>query len=142
MTIAGGSGSVATGDVNILAGSGGTAKLQGTNTLISASDNEIILTASSSTSGNVTITVPVSYKATTQPDSIGSHANGLYFGFNYANGSNYVMQIKDSRVSVSSPLAVTLVQYSSDMRIKQDIESVDEDAILQRIQQTTGASNR
>jgi hypothetical protein len=28
---------------------------------------------------------------------------------------------------------VTLVQYSSDVRIKEDIESVDEDALLQRI---------
>ena len=36
-------------------------------------------------------------------------------------------------VIANSPVQATMVQYSSDMRIKRDINSVDENALLQKI---------
>ena len=36
-------------------------------------------------------------------------------------------------IVASSPIQATLVQYSSDIRIKKDIEAIDEDSLLERI---------
>jgi len=45
-------------------------------------------------------------------------------------------------IIASAPVQVTAMQYSSDMRIKKEIESVDEDDLLQRIKQINVRSYR
>jgi hypothetical protein len=53
------------------------------------------------------------------------------------NSTSYDLQLQSglnsSLIVATSPLQVTLVQYSSDMRIKDDIESVDEEALLSKL---------
>jgi len=91
---------------------------------------------SGSQSGKISLTIPISNaRDATSVIGLGitNTSNDMTtFGFRLQSTSS-VNGSASSLLIASSPLQVTSLQYSSDVRIKQDIQSVDEDDILQRI---------
>jgi hypothetical protein len=101
-----------------------------------------------SSNGKISLTVPL-------PNDVnpGSLEKGSMIGFGFSNtaSTNYNFRLQ-SMISpsgspsplliASAPLQVTLVQYSSDIRIKTDIEGVDEEALLQRMKRVQVRSYR
>jgi len=77
--------------------------------------------------------------------------SSIGFGFDSANATlrrDFRIQSVSNNnehsplIIASSPVQVTTIQYSSDMRIKKDIQSVDEREILQRIKKINVRSYR
>jgi hypothetical protein len=125
------------GNVNLNAGTGkiagGSVKMLSARGLdyLSVADKSINLAVGEE--GQISLTIP-----TTEDLSTATSGSMIAFGFNTTTGPNYNFRLQSGAPSplliASAPLQVTLVQYSSDVRIKTDIQAVDEEALLQRLQ--------
>jgi hypothetical protein len=135
--ISGGIGVINEGKVLLKSSSG--------NQAIQISDEGLSL-SSKSVGSKISLTVPLI-------NNVSASTNVIEFGYSKNDEKTTKIDFrlqttqnkygKDTSLIVSSaPLQVTLIQYSSDERVKTEIESVDEDSILQRINSISVRSYR
>jgi hypothetical protein len=132
------------GDVSLTAGNG--ANNVGGDVVIQGGDSTAG-TSSSSSGGDVSLTtgaagslyMTVGMGSVSSSDVTDSSAS-INFGYNSASGTNYDFRLQhtasgDSSAVANMPVRLTVVDYSSDIRIKRQLSEADTDELLQRIQQ-------
>merc|ERR1712159_123630 len=129
------------GDIEIVSGGGDSSgnivlKTSGDKSSVQLSDSDVSIKTQTPFS-DIKLTAPKSYDS--EKDS-----SMIAMGFTTTDAETgeehvkYDFRLKstdsDSLIVASAPMQVTKVQFSSDSRIKKDVKSVDEDAILRKIQ--------
>ena len=153
VSISGGAGSAATGGAVVIQGGVGASSVEGGGVEINAADGSTRLkvtdddiSLTSGTSGSIYMTVSTG----TSDESFDTSSDEIAFGFNSESSSvdydgdgvadpAYDIRLQHfatgNQLISNVPFLLTVVDYSSDVRIKRKIVPADTDELLQRIQQ-------